>query len=102
VRTSPDYALYLLATDPPKPGLVRVKQEGCAIEAELWELPAVGMASFLAQLPSPMALGRVQLDDGTSVIGFLVEPLALDAARDISHYQGWRNFLLGAAATAAG
>jgi allophanate hydrolase len=96
VRTSPDYALYLLATQPPKPGLVRVERGGCAIEAELWELPAVGMASFLAQLPSPMALGRVQLDDGTSRIGFLVEPLAVAGALDISQFQGWRNYLLGA------
>jgi allophanate hydrolase len=93
VQTSPDYALYLLDTQPPKPGLVRVGEGGHAIEAELWELPPLGMASFLAQLPSPMMLGRVRLADGTSRIGFLVEPLAVSGARDISQYRGWRNFL---------
>jgi allophanate hydrolase len=93
VRTSADYALHLLATDPPKPGLVRVAGGGAAIAAELWELPPVGLASFLAALPSPMALGQVRLEDGTSRVGFLVEPLAVAGARDISDYRGWRNFL---------
>jgi allophanate hydrolase len=96
VRTSPDYAMYLLPTDPPKPGLVRVQQGGRAIEGELWELPPVGMASFLAELPSPMVLGQVRLSGGRSSTGFLVEPLAVAGARDISEYHGWRGFLSSA------
>ena len=96
VRTSAEYALYLLDTTPPKPGLVRLAAGGQAIEAELWELPPAGLASFLEELPSPMALGSVRLEDGTTSTGFLVEPAAVVGARDITHYQGWRNFLLNA------
>lgn len=102
VTTSPDYALYLLATDPPKPGLVRVEAGGAPIAAELWELPPVGLATFLAGLPSPMALGKVRLADGSLRIGFLVEPIAVVGARDISGYGGWRNFLAAGAAAESG
>jgi allophanate hydrolase len=94
VSTSADYAMYLLATEPRKPGLVRVSEGGRAIEAELWELPPVGLASFLAELPSPMALGQVRLSDGSSRVGFLVEPIGVVGARDITAHGGWRNFLL--------
>ncbi len=97
VTTSADYAMFLLDTVPPKPGLIRVDEGGAAFEAELWELPPVGMASFLAELPSPMALGQVRLADGSSSTGFLVEPLAVAGARDISAHGGWRNFLLAEA-----
>ena len=96
VRTSAEYALYLLPTQPAKPGLVRLTAGGQSIEAELWELPPAGMASFLAELPSPMTLGSVRLEDGTASTGFLVEPAAVVGAEDITHYQGWRNFLLSA------
>ena len=36
---------------------------------------------------------RVELADGTQVHGFLCEPFALEGARDISHYGGWRAYL---------
>jgi allophanate hydrolase len=100
VSTSADYAMYLLATEPPKPGLVRVGEGGRTIEAELWAVPPVGLASFLAELPSPMALGTVRLSDGSCHVGFLVEPIATAGARDISAYGGWRNFLRSAVASA--
>jgi allophanate hydrolase len=100
VRTSAEYALYALETTPPKPGLVRVNGGGHPIEAELWELPPAGLASFLAELPSPMVLGSVRLEDGSTSTGFLVEPAAVVGARDITHHGGWRNYLLAGAAEA--
>jgi allophanate hydrolase len=93
VRTADCYRLYALPTQPPKPGLVRVAEGGAAIEGELWELPPAALGSFLAALPMPMTLGRVRLDDGTEVTGFLCEPLATDGAPDITAYRGWRAYL---------
>ncbi|MET9677905.1 allophanate hydrolase [Streptomyces sp. NPDC006482] len=88
--TAPTYRLYALDTVPPKPGLVRVREGGAAIDAEVWQLPAEGLGGLLAALPRPMALGSVELADGTSVPGFLCEPEALDGAREITTYGGWR------------
>lgn len=94
--TAPVYRLHALPTTPPKPGLVHVGEGetgGAAIEAEVWLLPAEGLGRFLAALPRPMALGRVELADGTHVSGFLCEPAALEGAEDITTYGGWRAYL---------
>lgn len=91
--TAPTYRLYALPTTPPKPGLVRVDEGGAAIETEIWRLPAEGLGHLLAQLPHPMALGRVDLADNTSAPGFLCEPSALRGAEDITSYDGWRKYL---------
>lgn len=91
--TSAHYRLYALATDPPKPGLVRDDLHGEAIEIEVWELPPVGFADFVAQLPAPMTVGPVTVADGTQVTGFGCQPSALDGATDITAYGGWRNYL---------
>lgn len=91
--TAPAYRLYALRTSPPKPGLVHVGAGGAAIETEVWSLPAQGLGRLLAALPRPMALGRVELADGTGVPGFLCEPSASADAEDITRHGGWRAFL---------
>jgi allophanate hydrolase len=94
--TAPAYRLYALDTVPAKPGLVRTAgdaEKGAAIEAEVWELPAAGLGALLAALPRPMALGSVELADGTACPGFLCEPSALADAEDITAYGGWRAYL---------
>lgn len=92
--TSADYRLFALDTVPPKPGLVRVGGAGTGvrIEGELWRLPAAGFGAFVGGVPAPMAIGKVTLEDGSSVSGFLVEPIAVDGAADISLHGGWRRY----------
>ncbi|MFI2349979.1 allophanate hydrolase [Streptomyces sp. NPDC019443] len=91
--TAPAYRLFALRTEPPKPGLVHVGTDnGQSIEAEIWELPPEGLGALTAALPRPMAIGRVELADGTTAPGFLCEPAALDEAEDITEYGGWRAY----------
>ncbi|MFF5933322.1 allophanate hydrolase [Streptomyces sp. NPDC012508] len=96
--TASAYRLYALETVPPKPGLVRAEEGGAAIEAEVWQLPPEGLGALVAALPRPMALGSVELADGSFVTGFLCEPAALDGAREITSYGGWRAALPSLAA----
>ncbi|MHB9849934.1 allophanate hydrolase [Streptomyces krungchingensis] len=92
--TAPVYRLYALSTTPPKPGLVHVgPEEGGAVETEVWRLPAEGLGRLLDALPRPMALGRVELADGSDVPGFLCEPAAIEGAQDITALGGWRAHL---------
>ncbi len=91
-RTAPEYRLYALRTTPPKPGVVRVADGGVPLEVELWRLSAAAFGDFVASLPQPMAIGAVRLEDGTTVRGFLVEPIAVEGAEDISSFGGWRAF----------
>jgi len=88
--TARSYQLFALDTTPPKPGLVREAEGGASIAGEVWRLPAAGFARFMAGLAAPMAVGRVCLDDGRDVLGFLCEPTATAGATDITSYGGWR------------
>jgi allophanate hydrolase len=92
IGTAAQYRMYALDTVPAKPGLVHVARGGSAIAGEVWSLPAAGFGTFVAAIPSPMAIGKVVLADGQSVSGFLVEPLALDGAQEITPYGGWRAY----------
>jgi allophanate hydrolase len=92
-RTASDYRLYALDTVPPKPGLVHVPSESAhAIEVEIWELTRQAFGAFVAQIPAPMTIGMTRLADGTVVKGFSCEPYALQGAREISQFGGWRAF----------
>jgi allophanate hydrolase len=92
-RTAARYRLYALDTVPPKPGVVRVADDGASLPGEVWGLSPAALGTFLAAIPQPMALGEVELDDGSTVVGFLCEPLALEGARDITATGGWRAYL---------
>jgi allophanate hydrolase len=91
--TAPAYRLYALATSPPKPGLVRVAEDGAPINVEVWELPAEGLGTLLADVPRPLCLGQLELADGQPVIGFLCAPEGLLTATDITAHGGWRSYL---------
>ena len=92
--TAPTYRLYALpGTVPPKPGLRRVADAGAAIALEVWDMPQEHLGSFLALIPPPLGLGRVELADGTWVTGFICEGHALEAAQDVTEHGGWRAYL---------
>src|SRR5450432_2725867 len=96
--TAPDYKLYALDTTPPKPGMLRVEAgTGSPIELEVWALPAAAFGPFVAAIPPPLSIGTVRLADGRGVKGFIVEPAAVNGARDISTFSGWRAFVTEAA-----
>jgi allophanate hydrolase len=100
--TAPDYKLYALkGTTPPKPGMLRVKAgAGSSIQLETWALSAAAFGRFVASIPPPLSIGTIRLADGSGVKGFLVEPAAIDGARDISAFGGWRAFMAEAVAPA--
>ena len=93
-RTAPCYRLFALAnTQPPKPGLKRVAEKLTqGIEVEIWSLDEAAFGSFVAEIPPPLGIGTLELEDVTSVKGFLCEPIGLDGGRDITEFGGWRAF----------
>lgn len=102
-RTTADYRLYALpGTTPPKPGMVRVAPgTGAPIVLEVWDMPVEHYGSFVAEIPGPLGIGTLQLDDGSRVQGFLCEALAVQDATDITHHGGWRAYMQAAAAAQA-
>jgi allophanate hydrolase len=93
-RTAPVYRLYAMTgQNPPKPALVHSGEGGGAIELEVYELEVSAFGSFVTEVPAPLAIGAVILEDGASVRGFVAEPRALTGALDITAAGGWRAYL---------
>jgi allophanate hydrolase len=59
----------------------------------VWRLTAEAFGSFTAEVPPPLAIGTVQLEDGSNVKGFVCEPEGFTGALDITEFGGWRAFL---------
>jgi allophanate hydrolase len=92
-RTDAHYRLYALAnTQPPKPGLVR-SSEGQPIAVELWDIPLARFGEFVAEIPAPLGIGTLTLENGACVKGFICEPAALLDATDITAWGGWKAWL---------
>ena len=47
----------------------------------------------MASIPAPLAIGRIELADGSFPQGFLCEAYAVDGAQAITHWGGWRRYL---------
>jgi allophanate hydrolase len=93
-RTNPVYALYALPGGPPyRPGMIRVGPGGAAIEIEVWSVPASEFGSFVNGIAAPLTIGKVELQDGSRVSGFICEAYAAEGARDITSLGGWRAYL---------
>lgn len=98
VRSAPEYRFYALAGGPPlRPGMVRVAKGGGSVEMEVWELPARQFGSFVAGIPAPLGIGKVKLEDGSQVCGFICESGGLEGAEDITALGSWRAWLAGQA-----
>ncbi len=92
-KTAPAYRLYAIANSvPPKPALVYTG-DGAAIALEIYELDLAAFGSFVAEVPPPLAIGTVELEDGSLVKGFVAEPRAITGAEDITALGGWRAFV---------
>ncbi|MBB5507124.1 allophanate hydrolase [Paraburkholderia atlantica] len=76
-----------------RPGLWRVAEGGARIAIEVWEMPSAEFGSFIATVPSPLVLGKVELQDGSWVTGFLCEAYGVQSGTDISEFGGWRAWL---------
>ena len=93
-RTAPRYRCYALPGGPPfRPGLIRVANDGVAVDVEVWRMPVEHFGSFVAGIPAPLGIGKVTLDDGSEVSGFVCESLGVAGATDISALGGWRQYL---------
>lgn len=95
-ETSENYRFYALKGGPVKrPGLVRDENNGCRIKVEVWSLPAEEFGSFVAAIPYPLGIGKLELLSGEWVSGFICEGLGIDGAEDISALGSWRTYIAG-------
>ncbi|MET3614163.1 allophanate hydrolase [Rhizobium aquaticum] len=94
-RTAPDYRLFVLPnTTPPKPGLIRAPGfTGPGLAVEVWKVTPEAFGRFVQNIPAPLGIGKITLDDGSQVSGFLCEPYAIEGAREVTEFGGWRQYI---------
>ena len=97
-ETASHYRLFALENmNPVRPGMTRVTDApGRQLSVEVWSVPAKSFGMFVARVPAPLAIGAVDLADGSWVTGFVCQEYAISGARDITEFGGWRAFLDGA------
>jgi carbamate kinase len=66
---------------------------GARVAVEVWSVPRGGLAKIFFKEPPGLAIGKVRLDDGSTVLGVLGEPAAVEGQREITQYGGWRAYL---------
>jgi allophanate hydrolase len=90
ITTAPRYRMSVLPTVPAKPAITRVADgaAGAALLGHRWLLSPAALGRFLAALPAPMQLGKVEFDDGTWRTAFGCDGAAATGP-DISAFGSW-------------
>lgn len=91
-KTSSDYLLYELHTEPRKPGLFRSNECGQPIDVEVWRIPDKKLSQFIQTIPYPLAIGKVVLENGVEKLGFVCQKYSAEKKKNITHYGSWRNY----------
>lgn len=93
-QTTAAYRLYRLSgEEPSRPALVRNDANGESIAVEIWSMPTEELGSFLAAIAQPLGLGKVELDNGSLLSGFVCAEGMRGESEDITSYGGWRSYL---------
>ncbi len=89
-RTVASYRLWSI--NDRHPAMMRFKTGGAEVALELWSVPPAGLATVLLREPAGLAIGKVQLSDGTEVLGVLGEAVLCEGQREITQHGGWRAY----------
>ncbi len=89
--TEPVYRLWTINDQ--HPAMIRVTDgSGVGVAVEVWSVPAAGLAGILLSEPPGLSIGKVRLDDGSTVLGVIGEPALVEGQHEISRYGGWRAY----------
>ena len=93
-KTKEGYRLFVLENkDPIRPGMIYDSTSKYQIDVEVWSMPVENFGKFMKQIASPLGIGSVYLEDGSSVYGFLCESDYVKGAKEISKLSSWRKFI---------
>ena len=95
VREAKTESVYRIWTvNDEHPAMVRVTDgKGVQVALEVWSVPAAGLASILLNEPPGLSIGKVRLEDGSTVLGVLGEPALVEGQKEITRYGGWRAYI---------
>ncbi|MDH5517399.1 MAG: allophanate hydrolase [Gammaproteobacteria bacterium] len=91
--SSAAYRMFVIDGAIERPGMIRDSENGSRIDIEIWSVPKAEFGSFVAGIPAPLGIGKVETEDGRWLPGFICEGYAAEAAREITALGGWRQYL---------
>ena len=91
-QSAPCYQLYALP-DGKRPAMIRDDENGSKVDVEVWSMPMKYFGSFVAGIPAPLGIGKVELADGTWHCGFMSEGNVVSDAKNITEFGGWKGYL---------
>ncbi|MGF6822855.1 allophanate hydrolase [Microbacterium sp. ZKA21] len=89
VRTRDTFRMLLVEGEIERPAVIRA-EDGAELPGELWRLSPLAVSQLLRSISAPLALGEVELADGSAVLGFTASVDRTE--RDITGFGGWRAF----------
>jgi len=92
-QSAKSYKLYVIEGAIERPGMIRDETAGSAIAIEVWQIPKSEFGSFVAAIPAPLGIGKVEMADGRWLPGFICEGYAVADSREITHLGGWRAYI---------
>ncbi len=84
--TAPVYHMWSI--NDKYPAMLHDPNKGAAILVELWLVSPEGLIEHLAKEPPGLCIGKIELDDGSSVFGNLGEPYISVGQREITSFGG--------------
>lgn len=97
MKTAERYRMYVVPAGdglPERPALVRVTEgQGVRIDCEIWTLSTKEFGEFVSNIPAPLGIGKVVMESGVVHSGFIAEAIAMEGARDVSEFGGWRGYV---------
>lgn len=93
-KTQKCYRLWSI--EDKNPAMIRVSPADTGavqVDVEVWRVPYGGLAVVLAGEPEGLSIGKVPLEDGTTVLGVIGEPELVKGMKEISRFGGWRQYI---------
>lgn len=92
-KSAKAYRMFVIEGQLERPGMVRDDQAGSVIDIEIWRVPKSEFGSFVAGIPQPLGIGKVETEDGRYLPGFICEGYAVEDSREVTDLGGWRQYL---------
>lgn len=90
-RTAPKYRLWSIRDE--YPAMIRDENNGAKIDVEIWKLSAEALVIIIQNEPTGLVVGKIELEDGKSMLGVLGEAFIVVGQKEITEWKGWRTYL---------
>ena len=92
-KSAKAYRMFVIEGAIERPGMIRDENSGSDIEIEIWQVPKSEFGSFVAAIPGPLGIGKVETEDGRWLPGFICEGYAIENAQEVTQLGGWRSYI---------